>query len=93
MKETLSNISFVVLSSILGGALGMILSRWLIPKGVGLAGGPMVLGYGLLGLFLALIGSLMINPRLSRQQLSIGNFFLFLLTATFIGWLTFKLNQ
>jgi hypothetical protein len=66
-------IVFILFSSLVFAILAMMLSRFFIPKNVGLAGGAMVLLYGLFGLILGLVVSLVLRNRLSMKFLQLGN--------------------
>lgn len=72
---------FILFSSLVFAILAMMLSRFFIPKDVGLAGGAMVLFYGLFGLVIGLAASLIGRNRLPIKFLQISNaaFALFLL--------------
>ncbi len=75
---------FILFSSLVIAVLMMMLSRFFIPKNVGLAGGAMVLFYGLFGFILGLMASLALRNRLSIKYLQKSNaiFALFLIFCT-----------
>ena len=91
-KSTPSIVLFVILFSITGFFIGLILSRFLIPKGVGLAGGAMVFSYGILGLFIALIAGLISQRYLSKNHLKWGSILCGIFNLAIIGWVIFKMN-
>lgn len=66
-------IVFILFSSLVFAILAMMLSRFFIPKNVGLAGGAMVLFYGLFGLIVGLVASLVLRNRLSIKFLQLSN--------------------
>ena len=66
-------IVFILFSSLVFAILAMMLSRFFIPKNVGLAGGAMVLFYGLFGLIVGLVASLVLRNRLSIKFLRLSN--------------------
>ncbi len=66
-------IVFILFSSLVFAILAMMLSRFFIPKNVGLAGGAMVLFYGLFGLILGLVTGLLLRNRLSIIFLQVSN--------------------
>lgn len=72
---------FILFSSLVFAIVAMMLSRFFIPKDVGLAGGAMVLFYGLFGLILGLVASLLLRNRISLKLLQLSNavFVLFLI--------------
>ncbi|MBX2874217.1 MAG: hypothetical protein KTR30_19010 [Saprospiraceae bacterium] len=76
---------FILFSSLVFAVLAMMLSRFFIPKNVGLAGGAMVLFYGLFGLIIGMIGSIAIRNKLPLKFLQISNaiFGLFLIFCGF----------
>lgn len=76
--------TFILFSSLVFAVLAMILSRFFIPKNVGLAGGAMVLFYGLFGLIIGLLISLALRNRLSLKSLQISNA-IFCLLLVFCG--------
>ncbi len=92
-KSKLSISLFVILFSIVGFFIGTLLSRFFIPKNVGLAGGAMVLGYGVLGLFIGLVGSLIIQRYMNSGQLRTMNILGGLFSLAMIGWITYKMKS
>ena len=76
-------IVFILLSSLVFAILAMMLSRFFIPKDVGLAGGAIVMFYGLFGLVIGLVASLIGRNRLPIKFLQTSNaiFALFLLVC------------
>lgn len=80
----LSQVLFIVFSSLACAVLAMFLSRFFIPKNVGLAGGAMVLFYGLIGLVIGLVISLIIRNKLSAKVLLGANILFSLVVAWFV---------
>lgn len=80
---SLSKVLFVLFSSLAVAAFAMIMSRFFIPKNVGLAGGAMVLGYGVIGLGIGLIISLLIRNKIPNKVLLGTNLVLFLFLFLF----------
>lgn len=78
-----SKVLFILFSSLAAAAFAMIMSRFFIPKDVGLAGGAMVLGYGVIGLSIGLIISLLIRNKISNTVLLGINLVLFLFLFIF----------
>lgn len=78
-----SKVLFILFSSLAAAAFAMILSRFFIPKNVGLAGGAMVLGYGALGLSIGLIISLFIRNKVPSKIMLGTNVILFLILFFF----------
>lgn len=74
---------FILFSSLAAAVLAMIMSRFFIPKNVGLAGGAMVLGYGMLGLGVGLIISLFIRNKIPSKIILGTNIVLFLFLSFF----------
>ena len=85
-----SRIVFVILTAIclMGGA--MMLSRFLIPKSAGLAGGPMVLAYGLGGFIIGLILAIFISSRLSRSVYNLIFDLISVLAVAFASFIAYK---
>lgn len=68
--KRLLGFAFVVLLAFVGLVIGSMLGGlFFVPEGSGLAGGAMVLGYGVLGLVLAIVGGIILAMRLSRPTL------------------------
>lgn len=78
-----SKVLFILFSSLAAAAFAMIMSRFFIPKDVGLAGGAMVLGYGVLGLGIGLIISLLIRNKIPNKVVLGVNLVLFLFLFIF----------
>jgi len=72
-----SKVLFILFSSLAAAVLAMIMSRFFIPKNVGLAGGAMVLGYGVIGLGIGLIISLFIRNKVPSKIMLGTNIVLF----------------
>lgn len=78
-----SKVLFILFSSLAAAILAMILSRFFIPKNVGLAGGAMVVGYGVIGLGIGLIISLFIRNKVPGRIMLGTNILLFLFLSFF----------
>lgn len=83
MMLRLSKIFFIVFSSLACAILLMYLSRFFIPKNVGLAGGAMVFFYGLGGLVIGFVISMVLRNKLSNSILLGSNIIFSLLIAGF----------
>jgi hypothetical protein len=59
----LINLFFILLTALASGVLIMFLSPLWIPDDIGLAGGATVIMYGLLGVFLGLIGAIALRNQ------------------------------
>jgi putative Mn2+ efflux pump MntP len=91
-KSKLSIALFIILFSISGLFIGMFLSKFFIPEGVGLAGGAMVLSYGVAGFFISLIIGIFTHRFLSKNNLKWAIIIFGILVLTMIGWLVYKIN-
>ena len=91
MKKSVGSvILFVFLAAVAVAFLGMLSSRFFIPKDAGLAGGAMVLGYGVLGLLIGLVGALVGVRFLSPGQLHRFNLVLGAAVLLVAAWLTYR---
>ena len=88
----LSKIFFVIFSSLACAILVMNLSRFFIPKNAGLAGGAMVLFYGLGGLVIGLIISMVLRNKLSSSIL-LGSNIVFSILITWFGLKIYQIDQ
>ena len=79
-----SKVLFIIFSSLAFAILAMFLSRYFIPKNVGLAGGAMVLFYGLIGWVIGLIVSFLLRNRLSGAII-LGCNIVFALLVAWVG--------
>ena len=91
-KSKLSIALFIFLLSISGLFGGLLLARFFIPKGVGLAGGAMVLFYGAIGFFIALISGIILQRFLNKEHLKLGNILFGVANLIMICWLVYKIN-
>ncbi|WP_411031892.1 hypothetical protein [Spongiimicrobium sp. 3-5] len=80
-----------LLAAILGLMLGAMLAGLLgAGKGQGLAGGAIVLGYGVMGSLIAFISSIIIASYLTVKQVIKINKIVVILLLIFIGGLTYR---
>ena len=84
---------FVIMSTICCGFLAMKASPLFIPKGAGLAGGVMVLMYGIIGLIIGLILSLIFKNKLNASVLKIVTGVLSLIGIAGLIWLFMKIKE
>jgi sorbitol-specific phosphotransferase system component IIC len=92
-KPNLSIALFIFLFSIAGLFIGMLLAQYFIPNGVGLAGGAMVLSYGLAGLFIALITGIISQRFLNKNMLKRGSILFGIFNLLMILWIVYKINK
>ncbi|MEM8526454.1 MAG: hypothetical protein AAGG68_17565 [Bacteroidota bacterium] len=64
-KSLPSDILFISFSTLLGGIIGILTSKYLVPKDDGLAAGAIVLFYGAIRLAVGLILALILRKRIS----------------------------
>ncbi len=83
---------FIFLTALSGWFLGMLLSRFFIPKSAGLVGAAMVFWYGLLGLFIGLLGAIIARKYINAKQLKWINGGLGLFVLFFVVWIGIRIN-
>jgi len=86
-KSIFATVLFLLFSAIFGGIIGLFSAKFFIPKDVGLAGGAMVLFYGLIGLVVGLIIALIFRTRISKTWITRLNIAFAIVTITFGIWI------
>ncbi len=82
---------FVLFVSFLGLCAGTFIgATFFVPEGSGLAGPAIALGYGVVGLVIALIGSLILARKLPREKLRVALLIAGVLTLLVVALLTFR---
>ncbi|GJM31738.1 MAG: hypothetical protein DHS20C18_07390 [Saprospiraceae bacterium] len=90
MKTWISKAAFLLFSTFVAFILGLFVGGWQVPKASGLAGGAIVLGYGVMGLVIGLILAIILVRRLSSQHRVYGNLILGALTLTGLIWIGYR---
>lgn len=83
-------IFFVFISSLTGFFIGSFLASATLPKESGLAGGPTILFYGLIGLVISIIVSIFLIKKIERQLLKKITIILVILNLIPIGWIIYR---
>ncbi len=93
MKQKLANLLFVLLCGIVISILSMFVSKFFISKDVGLAGGAMVLFYGLVAMILGLIAAFFLKNKLNAKQIFYTNILLSILVLSFFVVVYIKFDK
>ena len=73
VSKAIPGFFFVLFVSILGLFAGTFIgATFFVPVGSGLAGPAIALGYGVVGLVIALIGGVMLARKLAREKLRVA---------------------
>jgi len=82
---------FIIVSTLSGFFVGMLLSPLFIPENSGLVAGALVLWYGVIGLVIGLVTSLIGWRYLSSFQIKIVNWVLGVFALGMIAWLVYRI--
>ena len=75
---------------VFGAAVG---AQVLVPRSAGLAGGAMVLGYGILGVPAAMVGALLLARYLPASRLKFAAVFVAGVALTLLAWLALRFGS
>jgi len=86
-------ILFIIINSLSGLFVGMFLGKFFLSDGIGLAGGASLLGYGVMGGFIAMISSFFLAQKVKRDLQKNIAIILFALNLIVIVWIIYRLQS
>ncbi len=93
MRPAISKIIFLVLAAISGGLVGLLLARFFIPRGAGLAGIGTLFGIGFFGLIIGLLAAFIFKNRLATNELNTANIILTTFSVIVFAWVVIQMKQ
>lgn len=90
MSKALLGIGFVLVLGFLGLFAGTMVGSFFVPPGSGLAGPAIALGYGVMGMALALVSGILVTRRLNVTQLRAALIWTAVVAMLVGAWLAYR---
>ena len=89
-SKILPGFFFVLLLAFLGLLVGTMIGGLFVPKGSGLAGPAIALGYGFVGFVIAIVAGVLLARKLRHSQLRMALIGVGVVTLISCGWLVYR---